>query len=217
MKTALTVFWLWLISSIASAQGLVDFVNTPTTLVSAGPVGQQAPISGPAGSIFFGLLIASPGMTDPTNFIFTGDYATNIGQPFAGRFFGGLAIGVPGWFQGSFMSYLVAGWSASLGHDWDQRWLSGTFVAPGEFGVSSIGTGIAGGYSGGVPSPSYVLFGGATGLQSGWNLAPVTPIPEPSPSALAVLGTVALTLSRRQKGGKGENKGARDAEPIGSP
>jgi hypothetical protein len=190
MKTPLIVLSLWLISPVAFGQGLVFFVNSSTTLVSAGPVGQQAAIAGPVGSYFFGLLIASPGTTDPTRFTFTGGYATNLAIP--GRLYGSI-VSVPGWLPGSLMSYLVAGWSASLGHDWDQRWLSGSFVTSGEFGISSIATGIAS--AEGLPS----LFSGATGIQSGWNLAPVGPIPEPTPFSMGGLGTALIMILRQTR------------------
>src|SRR6516164_1822706 len=145
----LAVSLLWPVS-MTFAQGLVVFVNTPATLVSAGPVGQTSLISGPPGSYYFGLLIASPGTMDPAQFSFADVYATNSATP--GRIGPASYVPtVPGWPTAVTMSFLVAGWSSSLGHDWNQQWLSGTFGTTGFFGISAPATGVAGGPSGGIP------------------------------------------------------------------
>ena len=180
-----------LLAEQTPGQGTVTFMNGPGTLISAGASGQQTAIAGPAGSYYFGLLIASPGITEPTQFMFSGIYATNVGTPFPGQINGGESIGVPGWAFTSTMSFFVAGWSSSLGHDWNQQWLASQFGAPGYFGVSSIATGT----SGGPGLPPYVplpLFGGPTGIQTGFDLLPV---PEPSVLSLGVAGG-ALLLAR---------------------
>jgi hypothetical protein len=124
-----------------AGQGLVTFLNWSNETVTAGSVGQQTAISGPVGSYYFGLLIAAPGTADPSQFIFTDVYATNLnGAP--GRLYGGSAVPVPGWFAGAEMSYMVAGWSASLGHDWSPQWQSGIFATTGYFGFSTVATGV---------------------------------------------------------------------------
>ena len=38
-----------------------------------------------------------------------------------------------------------------------------------------------------APTPALDLFGGANAIQSGWNLAPVSAIPEPSTAAMVVI------------------------------
>jgi hypothetical protein len=87
------------------------------------------------------------------------------------------------------MSFLVAGWSASLGHDWNQAWLSGEFTATGYFGLSGMAAGRSGDPTP-TPLPPLDLFGGATGLQNGFDLVPV---PEPSVMTLeAAAGAVLL-------------------------
>ena len=178
------------------AQGTVDFYNTPATLVSAGPQGQESLISGTAGSYYFGLLIAPAGTADPTQFLFTGLYATNIGSSSPGRLAGSLVAPVPKWGIGASMSFLVAGWSASLGHDWSEKWITGSFDNTGVFGFSSISTGIAGG-PGAPPISPLILFGGVTGIQSGWNLSPV---PEPSGFRLLVIGLLVAVCFHLKKG-----------------
>src|SRR5579863_1569934 len=95
------------------AQGTVVFINAPTTLVSAGPMGQNAAIPGPPGSYYFGLLTAPPATTNPGQFTFAGVYATNTSSP--GRLDGGEPAVVAGWLPGETRSFLVAGWSSSLG------------------------------------------------------------------------------------------------------
>jgi hypothetical protein len=190
MKTMIVASLMAMSISMTFAQGTVVFANTPTTLVSYGLVGQEAPITGSPGSYFFGLLIAPPGIVAPSQFTFTGVYATNAA--IAGRILpGAYEPTVPGWPVAATMSFLVAGWSASLGRDWNEQWVSGNFDTAGYFGLSAVGTGIAG--SPLPPSAPLYLFGGLE-IQSGWNLAPV---PEPSAAALLALGAAGLMLRRR--------------------
>jgi hypothetical protein len=197
IRRSLTIFPALLIGWTTYAQGLVNFFNPSMNFVTAGPVAQETPISGPADSYYFGLLIAPPGTMDSSQFTFTGVYATNLAT---GRLYGGTSVPVPGWSPGTTESFLIAGWSASLGHDWNIQWQSGIFSFAGSFGVSSIGTGVSGGV--GVPtSPALDLFGGPnspTGIQTGWNLAPVSAVPEPLPLSLALLGTLIFILERER-------------------
>jgi hypothetical protein len=192
------VLLFFLAAGTTSAQGLVTFLNWSNETVTVGSLGQQTPISGPAGSYYFGLLIAAPGTTDPSQFIFADVYATNLdGAP--GRLYGGGAIPVPSWFPGTTKSFLVAGWSSSLGHDWNAQWQSGIFDASGFFGLSSVATGISGG-AGVPPGPPLSLFAfgnSPTGINTGWNLAPVSPIPEPAPFSLAGFGTALFVFIRQ--------------------
>lgn len=201
MNKRLLTLSLFLMISTAFAQGTVNFINLSTTLVSAGAAGQQVAISGSPGSYYFGLLIAPAGTLDPIQFRFAGLYATNVGDAFPGRLRGDLGVPVEGWLPGVTMSFLVAGWSSSLGHDWDQQRLNGSFGASGFFGLSSIGTGFPGGPSGGVPVAALNLFQptGGSGITTGWNLAPVSPVPEPSAAAIIATGAVALMLKHHRK------------------
>lgn len=196
-KLALTLC-LTAIASATFAQGLVKFANTSTTLVSAN--GTTIP-SGIAGSYYFGLFTAATGTTDPFAFTFTGTYASNT---VAGRLQGGpnLGIGVTGWLAGETKSYFVAGWSATMGHDYKPLWLDELLKqAPGDsglFGISGIGTTTAGGTdAGGTPWPTPSLFGTAPLISGGFNLTPI-PVPEPATMALAGLGAAALLIFRRR-------------------
>jgi hypothetical protein len=197
MKKYLVTLSLSLAAVTTFAQGAVNFFNGTTTLVSAGPVGQQTIISQPQGSYYFGLLTAPSGASDLSQFSFAGVYATNLGAASPGQFSGGPRTYVAGWLPGVTMSFVVAGWSSTLGHDWSQQWLSGGFGGDGFFGFSPIGSGAAGAPRTGVAGPPPLnLFGGGTGVLTGWNLAPV---PEPSIMALAALGAIALMLHRRSQ------------------
>lgn len=194
MKKLAVLVCLGALESAGFAQGSVNFFNTATTLTSAWQYSTngcgcynfvRVLTSGPVGTWFYGLLIAPPGTTDPTAFSFSGAYATNSTVP--GRFFGGTGVTVTGWAPGASMSYEVAIWSASSGHDWQPRWLRGDFF--GEFGLSSIATGVVGG-GGSPPVPPYNLFGGLTGIQTGFSTS--EPIPEPSGVAVALSGAALL-------------------------
>ncbi|HLH57293.1 MAG TPA: PEP-CTERM sorting domain-containing protein [Verrucomicrobiae bacterium] len=191
MKLSVLLVSIVLLSRTLLAQGTVNFFNSDSTLISAGAPGQGVPITSPAGSYFFGLLLAPPGTTDPSHFSFTGIYATNVGGAFPGRISGGTDVRVPGWIEFGTMSFFVAGWSASLGHDWQQTWINGAFGTSGFFGQSAIATGMASGPTT-PPNPPYNLFGGGTGIQTGFDLLPV---PEPSVWALVVAGG-AMLLAR---------------------
>lgn len=147
----------------AWGQGLVNFVNSPSTLVSAQNGTNSAPISGPVGSYYFALLIS----TNPADgFRFTGLYATNT--LLVGRFSGDNGIAVPGWPPGGSMFYKVAGWSSSLGTTFDASWLTNL---PAHFALSSVGSGVASGPGLGIPT--LPLFGGATGIQTGFVISDI--------------------------------------------
>jgi hypothetical protein len=196
MKKLAAILCLSALTTGAFAQGLVTFLNSSTTLSSATVNGVSGATTGSAGSYYYGLLISS----SPSGpFTFSGLYATNLAA--AGRFNGGVSIQCPGWAAGATMSYEVAVWSASLGQPWQNGWLTGTFATAGNFGLSSVATGVSGGF-GAPATPSYNLFGGVTGISSGFNAPAVggtVVTPEPTSMALAGLGAAALLIFRRRK------------------
>jgi hypothetical protein len=195
MKKLAAILCLSGLTTGAFAQGLVNFFNTSSTLSSATVGGSTGATSGAAGSWYYGLLIAAPGTTDPKAFTFTGNYATNVA--FAGRFTGGTP-GVTGWAPGASEAYEVAVWSSSLGTTFQNGWLTGNFGGKnGNFGLSGIATGVAGG--GSPPAPAFNLFGGTGGIQNGFNALPTSAVPEPTSMALAGLGAAALFIFRRRK------------------
>jgi hypothetical protein len=182
------------IATSGYSQGLINFFNNVNTLVSAGPSGNSTAISTSPESYYFGLLTSAVGANQ---FTFSGVYGTNQSAS-AGRFTGGANVTVSGWAPGTARDFEVAGWSSSLGPTFNPAWL---VTHPGGqndfFGVSSLGNGIAGGFDGTGTLPTTGIFGGATGIQTGFNLTPGA-VPEPSSLRLASLATVALLLLRRR-------------------
>lgn len=194
MKKLAVMLCLTALATGVYAQGLINFFNNATTLVSDNGVAT----SGPVGAYYFGLFIAPEGTSDPMAFAFSGLYGTN--QASAGRFTGGANQGMPNFPAGQTRAILVRGWSADLGHDWNPEWLQ--MVFPGAtptsvYGTSAIApTFIAGGFDGTGTIPTLVAFGGTTGIQGGLSLELV---PEPTSLALAGLGAAALLIFRRRK------------------
>lgn len=198
MKKLTAMLCLSVMATGAFAQGIINFANTPTTLVSQEGVSTIL-INGPVGSFYFGLLVAAPGTVDPKEFTFTGVMATNSGVA-AGRFvFNGAQVPASFWGPGITKAYEVAGWSSSLGTTFNPAWLRAGPMGPttAVFGLSAIGTGAAGGTDvNGNALPPFPLFGG-TGITSGFLLPEL--LPEPTSMALASLGAVALFIYRRRK------------------
>ena len=181
------IFYLCTMSSAVFAQGLINFFNNASTLVSVEPPGvlPQWP-----GTFYFALLTAP---TNSTTFTFANVYGTN--QTPAGRFTGGANIAVTGWAAGATMQFEVVGWSSDLGTTFNPAWLT-TYPASGFFGISGIGTGQAGGFNGVGTLPNLNIFGGTTGIQSGFSL--LTIIPEPDATTLAAAGIAVLLIFHRK-------------------
>src|SRR5579859_5700215 len=162
MKRIVSTLCLSMMAFGALAQGLINFENTPTTLISAVGVGNATTLSGPPGAYLFGLLIA-PAPVGP--FTFSGLYATNIVSSSGGRFSGGNGVAVSGWAPGATMFYEIFGWASSDGTIYNPAWINadgtGNPGRPDLFGISSIGSGVAGG--GPQSLPPLPLFGGASG------------------------------------------------------
>jgi hypothetical protein len=190
MKKLAAILCLSALSTGAFAQGLINFFNNAGTLVSAGGSAQTATaISGAPGSYLFELLTSPVGAN---TFTAAGVLGTN--QTVAGRFFGGSSIGVSGWGAGTARDFKVAGWDTSLlGSSFNPAWLTST---PTGFGLSALGTGQAGGSTATGTLPNLNIFGGATGIQTGFL---VQTVPEPTSMALAGLGAAALLIFRRRK------------------
>ncbi|HZR20131.1 MAG TPA: PEP-CTERM sorting domain-containing protein [Verrucomicrobiae bacterium] len=195
MKKLAGILCLSALTTGAFAQGLINYQNSGQTLLSTQVQGQSAQVMGNTpGQYFFGLLISPSGAAGSFNF--TGLYATNTAATTGGRLAGGNGISVPGWGAGVTMSYEIAGWDSSLGHTFNAAWL--TTHPAGFFGVSPIASGAAGGVDAtGNSIPTYNLFGGATGIPTGFTLT--SSVPEPSSMALAGLGAAALLIFRRRK------------------
>jgi hypothetical protein len=192
MKKLAAILCLSALTTGAFAQGVINFANTAATPVTATIGGTTANIAGNAtATYYFGLLLANSAAGP---FTFSGVYATNSSA--AGRFVEN-GIQVTGWAPGTTKFFEIAGWEKNLGPTFNSSWL--TQAPPGLFGVSGIGSGTAGGTdTTGNSFPTLPLFGGTSGIQSGFNLAS-TAVPEPTSMALAGLGAAALLIFRRRK------------------
>ena len=199
MKTyTLVLLAIWT-SSRLFAQGTVNFLNNPSSLVSVQNIPGGQPYLLPAlGSsylspFYFGLFTAPAGSTSGADFTFSGVYATNT--TVAGRFDGGSGVTVPGWMPGTAMSYEIVGWNGQP--TWNQSWVTDPNKgSPLAFGISGIGTGVAGGN---VPTGTLApldLFGGTTGIQGGFTLfTTFVSVPEPSSTSLICIGATALLFN----------------------
>lgn len=186
MKKLLAVFCLCAMTSAGFAQGLINFFNNANTLVSVGVVG---PFIWTPGSYYFALLTSSVGAN---TFTFANVYGTN--QAAAGRFTGGANVQVAGWAPGTARDFEVFGWSQGLGPTFNPAWLNNP--PSGLWGISAIGTGQAGGFNGVGTLPNLNIFGGATGIQTGFTIGIV--VPEPSAASLAVAGVVVFLIFQRR-------------------
>jgi hypothetical protein len=200
MKTFVAVFCLVASLTCAPAQGLVNFYNNSSTLVSV-TVNGISLIDGARQSWFFGLLTSPVGAN---TFTFAGIYATNIGVAgSAGLFNGGAGVSVNGWAPGTARDFEVIGWSVMGGVVFNPSWLtepSGGYVGETIYwGFSAIGTGVAGGVTSSGTLPSLDIFGG-TGIQTGFTIEYATLVPEPSSLSLATLGATSVLLFRRRRG-----------------
>ena len=96
------------------------------------------------------------------------------------------------------MIYKIAGWSADLGHEWNDAWLKGIFpnASPNSvFGLSSEGASFTGTTS---PTDLFIPGLGFDIIQVGFTLTPVS-VPEPSTVALAALGAATCMLYRLRR------------------
>jgi hypothetical protein len=198
MKKLLIAVGLAALVSSANAQGLINFLNNATTLVTLrdGQGNNLGSTPNVAGQYYFQLFVAPAGTaTDGGAFVGT-IYGTN--QASAGRFSGGVNVGVAGAPAGSSRAILVRGWSASYGADYATALAAWTAGTPGFLGSSAIAPNfVLGGFDGTGTIPTSPAFGGAFGIGSGFALS--APVPEPSSIALAGLGAASLLLFRRRK------------------
>jgi len=225
MKKLAVTLCLSAISVGAFAQGTVNFLNGTTTLTRTNGtgIGLGAGNTTPGAGFYYAIFTASSTITSATaqdllssSWTFAGIYGTNTAATTGGRFSGGGNVAtLQGWGAGVTNSYLVAGWSADLGHDWStiSAQLAGSSFSGGAyhgnnwartggyFGLSSVGFGEAGGGANGIPA--FSLFGSTataqgTPISSGFDLF-ATQVPEPTTFALAGLGAAALVIFRRRK------------------
>ncbi len=135
-----------------------------------------------------------------TDWQWTGLLGAN--NTFAGRLVIGAGLQAPSNAPvGVSVSWMLVGWSTSLGADWatvSAQLIAGNFGAnTGFIGWSLIGAGAAGAAP---PATALVITGSPSPIiPVGFSLQQVAPVPEPSTMALAALGGAALLLFRRRK------------------
>ena len=182
-------------ASLTCAQGLINWNNTRSTLISSG--GQPIPVrTSEANTFYFGLFIAPHGtpapwpwvVSDP-NWQYVVDYTTNhTAMAGAGRMQNPGMTTVPGFPPGSTVSFLIRFWqSPTAGADWPAA-----RPALYNYGESPIGSVILGG--GALPAPS--AFGIGPGQIGGFGNVW---IPEPSTVALIGIGLAFVLFSRRRR------------------
>jgi hypothetical protein len=151
------------------------------------------------GQLYTGTLVNSTYATLLTDgWSYSGD--TGVNGLSAGRIAGGANFQTTAGFAvGVNNQFIIAGWSSNLGTTWaavSAQLASGVWtpsgVAPGFFGVSSVGTGL------GSASPPEAILNVAGAITTGFTLYAV-PVPEPATFALAGLGGLALLAFRRRK------------------
>jgi hypothetical protein len=204
MKKTLTTLALLAVAAASFAQGIVNFGNSSTTLISANGVSMP----GSATSTFYFAIFMAPSGTVTADFqtIPTGGftdaawgnalYTTVNHASAAGRLATTAAAAqIPGFAGGSTADFIVRGWSANAGATYAEALASyGAGLQGALFGTSRIGNNIV--LSDGAGIPVTTLFGVGGNQIGGFNLVPV---PEPSSMALAGLGAASLLIFRRRK------------------
>jgi len=193
VKIIATVLALFAMASCGVSQGLIDFNNSSSTLISVG--GSAMPVSGEQ-QFFFALFLA-PGNTVATQGItptfthpaFQLAEAYNTNHALVPGRLASRASVVANYPAGSTVDCLVRGWSANAGTTWSEalaNWNNGSPSIPMFIGSSTAGNNIL---LGGGGFPTLNVFGSGTYQVLGFNMIFV---PEPSALALAVLGGAAL-------------------------
>jgi len=229
MKKLAVTLCLSAVAVSAFAQGTVNYLNGPTTLISTNSSALSSGGTGPtattAGGFFYALFTAPTTTTSigsisellSGGWTFSGLYAANTAATTGGRFTGGGGVATSqGWAAGVSQSYVILGWSAGLGAQntnilarlngatlsggmWSGGGLTG--ADNGQFiGLSPIGNGAAGGGASGFPA--FGLFGAPSGQGNPIQTGYslyVVNVPEPTTFALAGLGAAALVIFRRRK------------------
>jgi len=197
MKKILITLSLAAIVSSSQAQGLINFFNSASTLVtlSSNSVNLgSTPTT--LGQFRYELFIAPAGTANSALFTSAGNIATN--QASAGRFTGGANASVAGAPAGSTRAILVRGWSTGLGANYSSALVNYNQGLGGFLGESAIAPNfIFGGFDGVATLPTLPAFSG-TAISTGFSLV-YAPVPEPSSMALAGLGAASLLIFRRKK------------------
>ncbi len=200
IKILFTFTGILMLSANSYAQGLINFFNNSSTLVTLvdESLVNLGPTPGTLGGFRYELFVAPAGTLNPNLFATTGLIATNTAT--IGRFSGGANLAISGHAPGATVAILIRGWTASFGTN--NASASPYFVVigspTGHVGQTSIALNfVLGGFNGSTTLPTFSAFGGSQGIQTGFSLFSNQFIPEPATSALTMFGLVALAYSRR--------------------
>jgi hypothetical protein len=202
MKKALIAIGLAALVSSSQAQGLINFLNSSTTLVTVSSNGVSlgtTPVT--LGGYKYELFSAPAGTATASAFLASGLIATNTAQAGGGRFIGGNGVAIPGRALGGTCAILIRGWSANLGNTYAEA-LANQNALGGYLGESAIALNFLLGGDGGAGNvPTSPAFGGSSGIQGGFvlNWGGGVIVPEPSSMVLAGLGAASLLFFRRRK------------------
>jgi len=202
MKSLLAFVGCIALSFPACGQGIIDFRNDPTTLISAS--GVPIPVSGTQ-QFIFAIFLAPFTTVSSTNIQATysdpvwqslGGYNTNSAS-IPGRINNrlGLDVGTPAGYPaaGTMVDFVIRGWSANAGATWAAalaNWNNGSPLVPMFIGSSTVGN-------------NMILSDIATATPFGLGSYQVpgfdmTFVPEPSSLALAGLGAATMWFLRRR-------------------
>lgn len=214
MKKLLTVAALTAATCVSFGQGVVNFNNSSSTLISAGTVPNASTGTSMPGSstrlYYFAVFMApsgtvtgddqaAPGYADPLWQTVGGmnvNHATAVGRLATTA----TAVVIPGVAGGGTADFIVRGWSSNAGATWAAALAFYNGGNPAQdmwLGSSEIGNNIILGDNGAIGTPT--LFGVSGTQIGGFNMILYPSIPEPSSMALAGLGAASLLLFRRRK------------------
>lgn len=182
----------------AFAQGLVSLSNFGQ-LISVG--GNPMPVSGDQEFIFAVFLAPSTTFPDSGSMTTFTDPAFGIAAAYftnstvaAGRINSRNQVDVTtdtgqGFTIGSTVDFIIRGWSANLGYSWPasmNNLLFGNFSGQPWWGWSTVGNNLV---LGGLPLPTFNVFGNGLNQVQGFNLVTI-----PEPPALSIAGLVAVAM-----------------------
>jgi hypothetical protein len=234
MKTFLTTLSLVVTGATALAQNgticIWDLSKSTyfhtNTIALGGSSGDALPVSG-GGYFYYEVLTAPTTVTTvdislqdllTSTWSDTGVSGTSLTNPFfAGRVTGLFAAPANHWAVAVQQSFIVVGWSATMGSTWAQvetelagaslisangsyYWSMPNFDGEGFLGATTVGSAIAGPADGGAPA---LLFAATSNPQTPVAITTTTElyttVPEPATLAFASLGAAALIAFRRPR------------------
>jgi hypothetical protein len=210
MKKLLVMSALLGVACYSFGQGALNFANTAGTLISAGGTATATRnAANPSTHYIMALFWNVPGTAAPVAYndplwqtaaAYGYNHTAGTGRFTANTNSASTApVNLNGTIAGGTVSLIVRAWSANAGSTWAEALAFYNNANPAQdmfLGQSVFSPNFVLG-GGALPTPA--LFGAALPNVSGFNMALIPAIPEPSSMALAGLGAAALLLFRRRK------------------